>query len=85
LWYNARKIQYSQGRDMDITTLTLAINSASSLLDALVDFVPKVIATTAVVAAFLPPPDQDNILSKVHRIINLVAFNFKHAANKEND
>lgn len=70
---------------MDLSTLTLAVNSASSFLDALIDFVPKLVSVATVTAAFLPAPDQSSALSKLHWLINLVAFNFKHAANKDGD
>lgn len=70
---------------MDIPTLTLAVNNASSFLDALIDFAPKLVSVATVTAAFLPAPDQSSILSKLHWLINLVAFNFKHATNKGND
>lgn len=66
-----------------IDIITQSINSWSTLLDSLIGFVPKLIATCTMIAAFLPPPEQNSILSRLHRIMNLIAFNFGKAANKD--
>jgi hypothetical protein len=66
-----------------IDTITQYITSLSGLLDSLSIFIPKLIASCAVITAFLPPPDQHSVLSKVHKSINLIAFNFGKAANKD--
>ena len=59
------------------------ITQASSIFDALSDFIPKAIGFASVAAALLPKPDGDGILSKVHKFINAVAFNFMNATNKQ--
>jgi hypothetical protein len=61
------------------------IQSSSDVVDALTNFVPKVVMLASVLAALLPPPEQSGFLSKVHGWINTIAFNVKHAKNKEND
>ena len=65
-----------------IDTLTSAINSVGGLFDALGSVVPKVVAGCSVAAALLPAPDGDGRLSKLHRAMNMVAFNFRYAENK---
>lgn len=60
-----------------------SINSASDVIDAVSNLVPKIIGFASIAAAFLPKPEGNGVLSKVHGYINRVAFNFKHAQNKE--
>lgn len=64
-----------------IQATTLAINSASELLTAIADMVPKFVTAATVLAAFLPAPEQVSPLAKLHKLINVLAFNFRHAAN----
>ena len=59
------------------------INNISSIVGALTDLIPKIIGFASVAAAFLPKPDGEGIMSRVHKYINAVAFNIKHAANAE--
>lgn len=66
-----------------IETITQNIESWSSLIDAITSFIPKLITACTVLSAFLPTPDHQSILSKIHKSINLIAFNFGKAANKE--
>jgi hypothetical protein len=61
------------------------IQYASDLLDVISNFMPKLIAFASVTAAFFPPVASHSWLSKVHTFINMVAFNFKEAKNKEVD
>jgi hypothetical protein len=58
------------------------INQISNFLDAATNFIPKAIAFASVSAAFLPKPDGEGFLSKVHKTINVIAFNFNNAENK---
>lgn len=58
------------------------IQSGSEVVDALIDFVPKVVMLASVLAAFLPAPEKEGFLSRVHKWINLAAVNVKHAKNK---
>ena len=61
------------------------IQYASDLLDVITNFLPKLIAFASISAAFFPPVAGSSWLSKVHTFINMVAFNFKEAKNKEVD
>ncbi len=60
-----------------MTELASFINQASVALDAAIIFIPKVIALASVMAAFIPAT------SPLAIWINRLAFNFKHAQNKE--
>lgn len=62
--------------------LALFITQTGDVFDALTDAVPKVIAGCSVVAAFLPKPDGEGVLAKIHKSINAVAFNFNQAKNQ---
>lgn len=59
------------------------LNNLSSLLTIATDLLPKIVAFASVLAAFLPPAGDGSAFAKVHGVINLLAFNFKHAENKE--
>ncbi len=59
------------------------IQYASDLLDVIINFLPKFIAFASIMAAFFPPVTAHTWLSKIHRFINIIAFNFKQAKNKE--
>ena len=61
------------------------IQYTSDLLDVLSNFIPKLIAFASISAAFFPPVAGHTWLSKIHAFINMVAFNFKEAKNKEVD
>ena len=61
------------------------IQYTSDLLDVLSNFIPKLIAFASISAAFFPPVAAHTWLSKIHSFINLAAFNFKEAKNKEVD
>ena len=62
----------------------IVIQYASNLLDVITDFVPKLITFATITAAFFPPCP-GTWLSRLHVIINMVAFNFKEAKNKGTD
>lgn len=58
------------------------INTLSNIFDALTNIVPKVVALSSMLAAFIPRPETDeSFWGRVHKYINLTAFNFKHAKN----
>jgi hypothetical protein len=59
------------------------INNISSIIDSLTNLVPKIIGFASIAAAFFPSPDGDGFMSKLHKYVNAVAFNFKHAENKK--
>lgn len=67
-----------------IQTATDVVDSASNLFVAITDMVPKLIAASTVLAAFIPKPDSP-VMLKLHRFVNLLAFNFGHASNKGGD
>jgi hypothetical protein len=62
-----------------------AIGAFSILLTELIDFVPKVMAACALIAAVTPPPDPESkfypVLKVLDRIINAIAANIGHAKN----
>lgn len=60
-----------------MTELANFINQASVAMDSAINFIPKVIAFASVMAAFIPAT------SPLAIWINRLAFNFKHAQNKE--
>ena len=60
------------------------IQYASDLLDVITNFIPKLITFASITAAFFPPCS-GAWLSRLHDIINMVAFNFKEAKNKGTD
>lgn len=66
---------------MDINTITETLNHISALSDAISAFIPKAIATASVLSAFLPKPDGDGFLSKLHKWINMAGCNFNQAKN----
>ena len=62
--------------------LAQLINNFGDVMDAVTATAPKVVAGCSVIAAFLPKPDGDGFLAKVHKAINATAFNFNQARNK---
>lgn len=72
----------------DMQVITDASSGASAMIIAIKDLlinaflgVTSVIASAAVAAKYLPPPDQPGFLSWLHRVINKLAQNSGHAAN----
>ena len=61
---------------MNLPTL---INYIGDIADAVGAAVPKIVATCSMLAAFLPAPEDGGVLSRLHKAINLLAFNFNHA------
>lgn len=60
-----------------------AIGAGTNIMNQLVTFIPSVIGVSSVFAAMMPAPEGNSFLSKVHKFINLIAFNFAHAKNKD--
>jgi len=58
------------------------ITSASQLIDALSDFIPKLVGFSSMIAAFLPAPTKRGFFSNLHKLINATAFNFNKARNQ---
>ncbi|MGZ4955301.1 MAG: hypothetical protein ACXV8Q_09315 [Methylobacter sp.] len=71
-----------------IQAATDIVNAGSALISAMQGFVVQlltsaaaVIAGSAVIAKYLPPPEQPGFLSKLHKIINAAGQNAGYAAN----
>jgi hypothetical protein len=65
-----------------LNEITGNINSIGSFLDAAIATAPKVVTFCAMASAMLPKPASDGILAFLHRVMNLIGFNFGEAANK---
>lgn len=46
------------------------------------NFASNVIAAAAIAAAFTPSPKDDEIIAKLRKVIDFLAFNFGNAKNK---
>ena len=57
------------------------LNDAINALPVVVDVVSKVVAGAAVIAAVTPTPKDDNVLSKIRKVLDFLAFNFGSARN----
>lgn len=58
------------------------IGALSALLQALDTFIPRAIATSALITAILPAPsDKSSWIGKTYSLINIAACNFKYAKN----
>jgi len=67
-----------------IETASSIVNSSSDLLDSILGFVPKLVATCALIAASFPPPDPKvKPLFWLSRTINLIGMNVGHAKNEK--
>lgn len=64
-------------------SLVESINNAATIATAVVAAAPSIVGCASVLAALLPPPESNGFLGKVHEFINVLAFNVRHAANKE--
>jgi hypothetical protein len=68
-----------------IQAASATVGALSTLLTTLGDFVPKVIATCALISAITPPPDPESkfypALKVIDRLINAIAANVGHAKN----
>lgn len=67
----------------NIQTAADTLSASTSLLSSLATFIPTAIGVSSVLAAFLPPPESPGLWGHVHKAINMLAFNFNHAKNKE--
>lgn len=67
-----------------IIETTNVVKALDELIAATLGAAPKVAGCVAFVMAFVPPPEnKDTRLGKVYSWLNLVACNFKYAANKD--
>lgn len=51
--------------------------------DQIFDIATSVIATASVIAAVFPAPKVNPVLIAANKILNIFAFNFRHAKNAE--
>lgn len=75
-------MQYNNSSEGSVD-LPSMINYAGVVADAVVATAPKIVAGCSVLAAFLPPQDGNGFLARLHRAVNLVAFNFNRARNAQ--
>lgn len=68
---------------IDLNTVSDVVNSTGSLLDAVTNFLPKVVALSAVISAVAPKPQQPGLLSSIHGLINIFGLNVGQAKNKD--
>ena len=73
-----------------IQALTESVQAVSGFIDAIKDLavslltgIASVIASSALIAKYMPPPEGNTLLAKVHKLINSWAQNSGHAANAE--
>ena len=58
-----------------LATATAIVNAIQAFFTALAAAIPTVIGACSVVAALLPPPEDNGKLAKLHKVINTLAFN----------
>lgn len=51
--------------------------------DQIFDIATSVVATASVIAAVFPTPKVSLVLIAANKILNIIAFNFRHAKNAE--
>jgi len=64
---------------------TDALNTLGALIDAAQALLPKLAMVAygiTALASRLPPPNAPGLWAKLHKIINLIAFNVGYAGNK---
>lgn len=64
-----------------LTGSTEIVQAANSCLDAITEFVPKVIAFSAMLATALPKTNSSGFYRVMHRVVNALGCNFGHARN----
>lgn len=74
---------------MDVLAVTLTLQNLTALVTAVQGFVVQiatsaaaVMGACAVIAKYLPPPEQPGLMAKVHKVINTAACNSGYAENK---
>lgn len=66
-----------------IEPLTEYIDKLTSLNNSIMMYIPSLVGLSSFLAAVFPKPKPDTFLAKVHKWINVVALNVKHARNKD--
>jgi hypothetical protein len=64
-----------------INTITDVVNAVGDLSSAIAVNAGNIIAAASIAAALLPPAEGSGWRAGVHRTINRLAFNVKHARN----
>jgi hypothetical protein len=64
-----------------INTATAVVNAIGALGEAIAVNAGNIIAAASIAAAVFPAPEGSGWLAGVHRTINKLAFNIKHARN----
>jgi hypothetical protein len=64
-----------------LNNVTEIINALGTLSGAIAGNAGNIIAGASIAAAVLPPPEGNGWLATVHRAINRLAFNVRHASN----
>lgn len=65
-----------------INSATENITALSSLFDAVFDIGPKIGCAITAIAAFIPPQEKGALFYWPYKVITILAWNFRHAANK---
>lgn len=66
-----------------IESITETLDQLTSLNTSIMMYIPSVIGLCAFLASVFPKPIPGTFLAKVHKWINIIAFNVKHAKNKD--
>lgn len=66
---------------IDLTTAAEAVNSTGTFIDAVTNFLPKIVAISAAISAIMPKPQQPGLLSALHGLVNFIGLNIGHARN----
>ena len=64
---------------VETTGLSNALNTA---IPSIMQTITTIVTAAAVIASRLPPADGNGFGAKVHKAINMLAFNFGQASNK---
>lgn len=68
-------------------TLKFTLDTLTSIITSLMLFIPAFVGLMAMIASILPQPDPESkfypFLFHARKIINIMAFNIKHAKNME--
>lgn len=66
-----------------IDTITSTLNQFTGLNVALAMFLPSLFGIAAQFAAMMPPPENPGVYAAIHKVVNVLGRNVKHAENKQ--
>lgn len=66
-----------------IESITETLDQLANLNASIIMYIPSVIGLYSFLAAVFPKPIPGTFLAKVHKWINIIALNVKHAKNKD--